>query len=93
MGHLTLVRRAAFLVPRGKLCSQWRGGDVGDRALWEVPICPLTTAKRNGCSKKEHPGPNDLESALMAVTLSDVVQHTPLVVESNSTLAAVIEAM
>jgi CBS domain-containing protein len=29
----------------------------------------------------------------MAVTLSDVIQHTPLVVESNSTLAAVIEAM
>jgi len=41
----------------------------------------------------EHPGPNDLESALVTVTLSDVVQHKPLVVESNSTLAAVIEAM
>ena len=43
--------------------------------------------------EEEHPGPNDLESALVTVTLNDVIQHKPLVVESNSTLAAVIEAM
>jgi len=43
--------------------------------------------------EEEHPGPNDLESALVKITLSDVVQHKPLLVESNSTLAAVIEAM
>jgi CBS domain-containing protein len=43
--------------------------------------------------EEEHPGPNDLETALMTVTLSDVVQRKPLFVESNSTLAAVIEAM
>ena len=43
--------------------------------------------------EEEHPGPNDLESALVTVTLSDVVQHKPLVVESNSILAAVIEPM
>jgi 2-oxoglutarate/2-oxoacid ferredoxin oxidoreductase subunit beta len=43
--------------------------------------------------EEEHPGPNDLESALVTVTLRDVVQHTPLIVESNSSLASVIEAM
>jgi CBS domain-containing protein len=43
--------------------------------------------------EEEHPGPIDLESALITVTLSDVVQHTPLVVEANSTLAAVIQRM
>jgi CBS domain-containing protein len=43
--------------------------------------------------EEEHPGPNDLESALMTVTLSEVVQRKPLLVESNLTLAAVIEAM
>ena len=43
--------------------------------------------------EEEHPGPNDLESALVSVTLRDVVQHTPLIVESNSSLATVIEAM
>jgi len=43
--------------------------------------------------EEEHPGPNDLESALVTVTLNDVIQYKPLVVESNSTLAGVIEAM
>ena len=43
--------------------------------------------------EEEHPGPNDLESALVTVTLSDVVQRAPLIVESNSNLATVIEAM
>jgi CBS domain-containing protein len=43
--------------------------------------------------EKEHPGPNDLVSALVSITLSDVVEHTPLVIEANSSLAAVIEAM
>jgi CBS domain-containing protein len=43
--------------------------------------------------EEEQPGPADLESALVTVTLRDVIQHTPLVVESNSSLAAVIEAM
>jgi CBS domain-containing protein len=42
---------------------------------------------------EEHPGPIDLESALVTVTLSDVVQHKPLIVESSSSIAAVIEAM
>jgi 2-oxoglutarate/2-oxoacid ferredoxin oxidoreductase subunit beta len=41
----------------------------------------------------EHPGPSDLESALVTVTLSDVVQHLPLVIDLNSSLATVIEAM
>jgi CBS domain-containing protein len=43
--------------------------------------------------EEEQPGPNDLGSALVTITLNDVVQHTPLVVEANSTLAAVIERM
>jgi CBS domain-containing protein len=43
--------------------------------------------------EEERPGPNDLESVLATATLSDVVQHTPLVVESNASLASVIEAM
>ncbi|MGD0288937.1 MAG: CBS domain-containing protein [Candidatus Binataceae bacterium] len=43
--------------------------------------------------EEEHPGPNDLESALVTITLSEVVQHKPLVVAANSNLAAVIEAM
>ena len=43
--------------------------------------------------EEEQPGPADLESALVTITLNDVVQHTPLVVESNASLAAVIEAM
>ena len=43
--------------------------------------------------EEEHPGPNDLESALVSITLSDVVEHTPLVVEANTSLASVIEAM
>jgi CBS domain-containing protein len=42
---------------------------------------------------EEHPGPNDLEAALVSITLSDVVAHTPRVVEANTSLAAVIEAM
>jgi CBS domain-containing protein len=42
---------------------------------------------------EEHPGPADLESALVTITLRDVIQHTPLVVESDSSLAVVIEAM
>jgi CBS domain-containing protein len=41
----------------------------------------------------EHPGPHDLESALVTIRLSDVVEHTPLVVDAGSSLAAVIEAM
>jgi CBS domain-containing protein len=43
--------------------------------------------------EEEHPGPNDLESALVSITLSDVVEHTPLVVDADASLAAVIEAM
>ena len=43
--------------------------------------------------EEEHPGPNDLESALVTITLSEVVQHKPLVVAANSNLAAVIEAI
>src|SRR5260370_3288027 len=43
--------------------------------------------------EEEHPGPGDLDSALVTITLSDVVEHTPLVVEANASLAAVIEAM
>jgi len=43
--------------------------------------------------EEEHPGPNDLESALVTITLSDVVEHTPLLVEADANLAAVIEAM
>jgi|SRR5580704_14978891 CBS domain-containing protein len=42
---------------------------------------------------EEHPGPADLESALVTITLSDVIQHTPLVVESNANLATVIKDM
>ncbi len=43
--------------------------------------------------EEEHPGPNDIESALVTITLSDVVEHTPLLVEVDTSLAAVIEAM
>jgi 2-oxoglutarate/2-oxoacid ferredoxin oxidoreductase subunit beta len=43
--------------------------------------------------EEEHPGPNDLESALVSITLSEVVQHTPLVAEANASLAVVIEMM
>ena len=43
--------------------------------------------------EEEQPGPADLESALVTITLNDVVQHNPLIVESNASLAAVIEAM
>ena len=43
--------------------------------------------------EEEQPGPPDLESALVTVTLSDVVEHAPLVVEADSSLAKVIEAM
>jgi CBS domain-containing protein len=43
--------------------------------------------------EEEHPGPSDLDSALVGVTLSDVVQHTPLLVEADASLAAVIAAM
>ena len=43
--------------------------------------------------EEERPGPSDLESALVSITLSDVVAHTPLVVEANTSLAGVIEAM
>jgi CBS domain-containing protein len=42
---------------------------------------------------EEHPGPQDLESALVTVTLSDVVEHTPLLVEADASLAAVIDSM
>ena len=42
--------------------------------------------------EEEQPGPADLESALVTITLNDVVQHTPLIVEYNASLAAVIEA-
>jgi 2-oxoglutarate/2-oxoacid ferredoxin oxidoreductase subunit beta len=41
----------------------------------------------------EHPGPHDLQSALVTITLRDVVDHTPLLVESDASLAAVIESM
>ena len=43
--------------------------------------------------EEEHPGPNDLESALVTITLSDVVEHAPLLVEADASLATVIEAM
>src|SRR5580704_4327315 len=43
--------------------------------------------------EEEHPGPNDLESALVTIKLSDVVEHTPLLVESDATVASVIGAM
>jgi len=43
--------------------------------------------------EEEHPGPHDLESALVTIKLGDVVEHTPLVVDLNFSLAAVIEAM
>ena len=43
--------------------------------------------------EEEQPGPPDLESALVTITLSDVVEHAPLLVEADATLAHVIEAM
>jgi CBS domain-containing protein len=43
--------------------------------------------------EEEHPGPQDLESALVTVTLSDVIEHTPLLVEEDASLAVVIESM
>jgi CBS domain-containing protein len=43
--------------------------------------------------EEEHPGSSDLESALVSIKLSDVVEQTPLVVEANTDMAAVIEAM
>jgi 2-oxoglutarate/2-oxoacid ferredoxin oxidoreductase subunit beta len=42
---------------------------------------------------EEHPGPHDLESALVTVKLSDVVEHTPLLVEADASLATVIDSM
>lgn len=53
----------------------------------------LDDAETERVLEEEHPGPNDLESALGTATLRDVVQRTPLVVEANSSLATVIEAM
>jgi CBS domain-containing protein len=53
----------------------------------------LDTDDTDRVLEEERPGPADLESALVTITLSDVVQHTPLIVEANSTLAAVIERM
>lgn len=43
--------------------------------------------------EEECPGPTDLESALVKVTLNDVVKQPPLVVEANTSVAAVIQAM
>jgi len=43
--------------------------------------------------EEEHPGPHDLESALVTITLGDVVEHTPLLVDVNASLTEVIEAM
>jgi CBS domain-containing protein len=54
---------------------------------------PLDNDEIERVLEEEHPGPNDLETALVTVTLSDVVQRKPLLVESDSTLALVIEAM
>jgi CBS domain-containing protein len=54
---------------------------------------PLDDDETDRMLEEEHPGPNDIESALISVTLSDVVQHTPLVVEADTSLGAVIEAM
>jgi CBS domain containing-hemolysin-like protein len=41
----------------------------------------------------EHPGPDDLESALISASLTDVAKKTPLIVESNTTLATVLQTM
>jgi CBS domain-containing protein len=43
--------------------------------------------------EEEHPGPDDLKSALNEVTLTEVVKKPPLLVESNTSLAAVLQAM
>ena len=61
--------------------------------LEQGPNMSLDNDETDRVLEEEHPGPNDLESALVSITLSDVVEHTPLVVEGNSSLAAVIEAM
>jgi CBS domain-containing protein len=53
----------------------------------------LDNDETNRVLEEEHPGSNDLESALVTITLSDVVEHTPLLVDADATLAAVIEAM
>jgi CBS domain-containing protein len=41
----------------------------------------------------EHPGPDDLESALNEVPLTDVVSKAPLIFEANTSLATVLQAM
>jgi CBS domain-containing protein len=74
---------------------RWVGlwGCAGDRPRKGGLDMSLDNDDTERVLEEEHPGPHDLESALVTVTLSDVIQHKPLVVEANSTLAAVIEAM
>src|SRR5712692_6644887 len=79
---------------RGTLCSGFGVGmSAGGRALNRGPNLSLDNDETDRVLEEERPGPNDLESALVTITLSDVVAHTPLVVEANTSLAAVIEAM
>jgi CBS domain-containing protein len=43
--------------------------------------------------EEEHPGPEDLESALISTTLTDVVKKAPLLVASQTSMAVVLQAM
>jgi CBS domain-containing protein len=54
---------------------------------------PLDNDDTDRALEEEHPGPEDLDAALISVTLTDVVKKTPLLVESNTSLAAVLQAM
>ena len=47
----------------------------------------------NRLLEEEHPGPDDLESALNEVPLTEIVKKDPLIVESNTSLATVLQAM
>src|SRR6266851_1997618 len=79
---------------RGTLCSGFDVGmSAGGRALNRGPNMSLDNDETDRVLEEERPGPSDLESALVSITLSDVVAHTPLVVEANTSLAGVIEAM
>src|SRR6266851_6442127 len=79
---------------RGTLCSGFGlGMSAGGRALNRGPNMSLDNDETDRVLEEERPGPSDLESALVSITLSDVVAHTPLVVEANTSLAGVIEAM
>src|SRR5579863_1195530 len=66
---------------------------MGGRTSMRGPNMSLDNDDTDRVLEEEHPGPHDLESALVTITLIDVVEHTPLVVESTSSLASVIEAM